>query len=298
MEENRKKLLRLEIAKTGTYGAGGNTITLQDLKDVIDTFDGKTPISLGHYMTKQDWWPSWGNVENIQLNESENGVDATMVADISVNEALAKAIKSGFYPGWSVSIPSRAADGKRYLHHLAFLGATPPAIRDLKIIATNDDAIPENAIKVEKEGEGFQYGDIIEFGIADFTDGVKEIDAVGGNVITETKERVISEFSDNALVAKARNLLKLGVKTKVEAALKGKIPAGMNDKVSQFCDAACSEFDFSDETEQPAIIELFLDIVNAMSNPKPQTGRSNFGDHGNDNQINNRQLADNMAAKF
>ena len=115
------KLIRLEIAKTGTFGAQGSVITAEDLKEVVETFDGKCPVSLGHYMTKQDWWPQWGNVENITLEEKENG-DAVLIGDISVNEVLYEAMKEGFYPSWSVSIPQRAADGKRYLHEVSMSG--------------------------------------------------------------------------------------------------------------------------------------------------------------------------------
>ena len=144
------KLFRLELAHTGTFGADGNSITKQDLKEVVETFDGRVPISLGHYMTKRDdWWPSWGNVDSVMMTEDPNGEDATLIGDISIREELAEALKSGYYPGWSVSIPARASDGKRYLHHLAFLGAMPPAIRDLKILGDGTDGMPDDAIKLD-----------------------------------------------------------------------------------------------------------------------------------------------------
>lgn len=71
------KLVRLQIARTGTFGADGRTIVLQDLQDVIDTFDGRAPISLGHYVARQDWMPSWGNVENLMLVSTGEG-EATL----------------------------------------------------------------------------------------------------------------------------------------------------------------------------------------------------------------------------
>ena len=140
LNPSNTKLIRLEIAKTGTFGAQGSTITAEDLKEVIETFDGKCPVSLGHYMTKQDWWPQWGNVENITLEERENG-EAVLIGDISVNEVLYEAMKEGFYPSWSVSIPQRAADGKRYLH-LCDTGRLPDDTMDfLKALGKRADAV-------------------------------------------------------------------------------------------------------------------------------------------------------------
>jgi hypothetical protein len=58
----------------------------------------------------------------------------TIIPDVEFNELAAEAFEQGLYTGWSISIPRRAADGKRYIHHLALLGAVPPKIRDLKIL--------------------------------------------------------------------------------------------------------------------------------------------------------------------
>ena len=291
--DDKKKLFRLEIARTGTFGAGGNPITLQDLRDVIETFDGKAPISLGHYMAKQDWWPAWGNVENLSLSEDPNGTDGVLVADISVQEVLADAIRNGFYPGWSVSIPARAADGKRYLHHLAFLGSVPPAIRDLRIIATADGVAPDNSIRVEG-AEGFQYSDQAFFDRTDFSDGIHEIDT-DGHVIDDLEGKSGSpDFSDtgNEAAKKLRKLYKASVRKQLDAALEGRIPAGMKGRVHEFADMACESFDFSDEAEMPPIISLFLELSEAMGRERPRTGRTDFSDIGGDSDsIDRNRLA-------
>lgn len=164
------KLIRLQIARTGSFGADNRTITAQDLQDVIDTFDGRCPISLGHYAArKDDWWPSWGNVENLTLEKTEDG-NAVLIGDITIRDVLWDAIKNKFYPGWSVSIPTRP-DGKHYLHHLAFLGAVPPAIRNLKIIATADG----DGIAVDKDDEAFKETAGALYTYADFSDGPVEL---------------------------------------------------------------------------------------------------------------------------
>ncbi len=57
-----KVIKRMQLARTGSFGADGASITLQNLQDVVDTFDGKGPVSIGHQMAKQDWFPQFGNV--------------------------------------------------------------------------------------------------------------------------------------------------------------------------------------------------------------------------------------------
>ena len=300
------KLIRLEIAKTGTFGAQGSTITAEDLKEVIETFDGKCPVSLGHYMTKQDWWPQWGNVENITLEERENG-EAVLIGDISVNEVLYEAMKEGFYPSWSVSIPQRAADGKRYLHHLAFIGATPPKIRDLKLFSVADGTAPENSIKVG--GEGFSFEDYASYSYADM--GIESFRETGeesekedekseeskkGEEI-EKDESGKNDFADNPVIKTAKKIFNSAIKSKLDEALKDKLPPAMMDKVHEFADLACDDFDFADGAEQPAIISLFLDIVNAMKSiPAVKTGRMDFADvegapKPSDSKIDTRRMA-------
>lgn len=294
------KLIRLEIAKTGTFGAQGSIITAEDLKEVMETFDGKCPVSLGHYMTKQDWWPQWGNIENITLEERENG-EAVLIGDISVNEVLYEAMKEGFYPSWSVSIPQRAADGKRYLHHLAFIGATPPKIRDLKLFSVADGTAPENSIKVG--GEGFSFEDYASYSYADM--GIESFREAGEEESEKPEEEEAAkdesgkdDFADNPVIKTAKKIFNSAIKTKLDEALKDKIPPAMMDKVHEFADLACSDFDFADGAEQPAIISLFLDIVDAMrSTPAVKTGRMDFADVEGapkpfDSKIDTRRMAE------
>lgn len=295
------KLIRLQIARTGSFGADGRTVTTQDLQDVIDTFDGRCPISLGHYAArKEDWWPSWGNVENLTLEKTEDG-NAVLIGDITIKDVLWDAIKNKFYPGWSVSIPTRP-DGRHYLHHLAFLGAVPPAIRNLKIIATADG----DGIAVDRDDEAFKETSGALYTYADFSDGPVELvkeeadpapqpdpdvtpqpaaDPAPGDGDGKPADGKNSDFSDQGTGAKkkgsieekARKIYSSTVKSQLDAALEGRIPAGMKDKVHEFADLALDEWDFSDEAEEPRILTLFKEIVAAIgSQPKP--GRMDFSD--------------------
>lgn len=290
-EKLMDKLFRLELAHTGTFGADGNSITKQDLKEVVETFDGRVPISLGHYMTKRDdWWPSWGNVDSIMMTEDPNGEDATLIGDISIREELAEALKSGYYPGWSVSIPSRASDGKRYLHHLAFLGAMPPAIRDLKILGDGTDGMPDDAIKLD-DLTAFDDSALSYFNFSDVASDLKAIK--DGKVEDEPHEEEAeqkevkkggADFSDT-IITKARKVLEGSVRTRVRDRLKGLLPENRMKLADDFCDLALDGYDFSDaEQDEPAVIRLFLDIADAISKKptKPKTGKMDFSDVGDD----------------
>lgn len=297
------RLFRLELAHTGTFGADGNSITKQDLKDVVETFDGKVPISLGHYMTKRDdWWPSWGNVDSIMLSEDPNGTDATLIGDISIRPELADALLSGYYPGWSVSIPPRAADGKRYLHHLAFLGAVPPAIRDLKILGNDADGMPADAIKID-DLTAFNDSALSYFQFADVSTDLKEIK--DGQVVDEGKKAEQPEqkelkkeepnFSDNIL-NRAKKVIDSNVRSKVKDKLKGLLPENKMTLADSFCDIALANFDFSDaEQDEPAVIKLFLDIADAIAKKpkKPSTGKIDFSDDVNNHisHVKNEDVA-------
>lgn len=289
--DTTNRLFRLELAHTGTFGADGNSITKQDLKDVVETFDGRVPISLGHYMTKKDdWWPAFGNVDSIMLTEDPNGTDATLIGDISIKPELADALQSGYYPGWSVSIPPRAADGKKYLHHLAFLGAMPPAIRDLKILGNDQDGMPEDAIKLD---DLTAFGDdvLAYYSFADLGTKLNEIKEDGGCTSDEAdareEEKEVEKeepvFGDNVIVAKARKVLEGNVRQRVKARMKGLVPENKMSLVDDFCDACLSDYDFSDETEEePAVIKLFMTIADAIASrpARPKTGKLDFSDVG------------------
>lgn len=309
------KLVRLQIARTGTFGADGRTIVLQDLQDVIDTFDGRAPISLGHYAARQDWMPSWGNVENLMLESTGEG-EATLVADITIRDVLWDAIKTGFYPGWSVSIPTKP-DGKHYLHHLAFLGAMPPAIRDLKILDTADGDVPEDAIKVQREDISpevtalYSYADFGEDGrpeevIQDKDDegaetpaGEKEPESEEDDEKEEKPEEAAppaqeekKDFSDSAskVVEKARKVFSSSIKASLDAAMEGKVSAALKAKVHEFADEALSSWDFADAAEEPKIITLFKEILEGIGK-RPKPGRMDFSDHKEEKPVNLTDLA-------
>jgi hypothetical protein len=111
------------------FGPDGVTITKRHLADCKETFDGKCPITIGHKLA--DWMPKFGNVQSVEL---QKGGDS-LVGKVELHDLLADAVDEKLYEDISVGIQSRKSDGKHYLHHLAYLGAVPPKIRDLRVFA-------------------------------------------------------------------------------------------------------------------------------------------------------------------
>ena len=119
-----------EIAKVGIFGAKDNPqiVNEKDLKEIAETFAeiGKAPVSLnGHWPEASS--PRLGNVVSVSYDETTQ----TLTGEIEEEDDLAEAVDAGYYPDVSIGAKQRASDGKMYLHHLAYLGEEPPAIKDL-----------------------------------------------------------------------------------------------------------------------------------------------------------------------
>jgi hypothetical protein len=305
--EREKTLKRMELARLGQFGMDGAAITLQDLREVKETFDGRAPVSIGHDMTKkEDWWPSFGNVVSLELQENEDGTEATLSGDVMLDIVLAEAIDQGFYDGWSISIPQRGSDSKRYLHHLAFLGAVPPKIRDLKILKELRDS---GAPAIEG---GTDFADSFVFHKSDFSEGVQP-EADPGETPEDMEEEpqqgaqeevppepqsdpppsAPSDFSDKRMES-AKKMYKGAQRARIKAELTPVVPAGMMDKVLEFGDQLCDlgQSDFSDEED--VLVARFVEIVKSIPDGRSNlTRRHDFSDarRGQDEIIDISALA-------
>jgi regulator of replication initiation timing len=118
-----------EIARAGIYGTEDNPkiITTKDIKEIVETFSDiqHAPIQFGH--ETKSAMPRLGNVVSVYSDHNGN----SLYANIEEHDTLAAAVDQGFYPDVSIGAKQRAKDGKMYLHHLAYLGQEPPAIKDL-----------------------------------------------------------------------------------------------------------------------------------------------------------------------
>lgn len=166
---------KLELARVGKWGVNSDEITARDLQDAVETFTAKRPVGIGHEAMHKDNAPKFGNVWSVELSDDGK----TLSGDVEFSSELDTLYRDGKYDGWSVSLPKRAKDGKAYLHHLAFLGATPPKIPGLK------------------ELETFAFADGDEVLSFEFSGKLKEIDS---------KEVNMTEEEIKALQEKAKRL--------------------------------------------------------------------------------------------
>ena len=114
----------LELAKAGKYH--GKELSPSDFQQIVETFKGEVPVALGHSLA--DFMPAFGWVKALKT-EGE-----TLYGDVELLPPLDEAYENGFFKRWSVGVRINE-EGKKYLHHLAFLGAMPPAIKDLKPVS-------------------------------------------------------------------------------------------------------------------------------------------------------------------
>ena len=131
-----------ELAKPGIFGSAEapQIVTEEQLKEIAETFPDikKTPVTLGHWTDPAR--PRLGNVIAVQWDP----VAKVLTGTIEEHDELAKAVDEGYYPDVSIGAKRRAVDGKMYLHHLAYLGEEPPAIKDL-VDGINKDLMPDIA---------------------------------------------------------------------------------------------------------------------------------------------------------
>ena len=136
--------MKVVLARVGLED-NGKHLTPEVVREVVETFSevGEAPVVIGHQFA--DYMPAFGWVKSVWANE-----DYTLLfGDVDLLPPLKDSYEEGYYRKWSVGIYRRSRDGKRYLHHLAFLGAVPPAIKGLSVIKMAEGG----------EGEVFEFAD-------------------------------------------------------------------------------------------------------------------------------------------
>ena len=149
------KTRKKQIAKAGIFGSLDNPTVVKEseLEEIAETFKDikKAPIKLGNHWS--DDRPRLGNVISVTYDKKNKALNA----EIEEHDTLAQAVDDGYYPDVSIGAKQRASDGKMYLHHLAYLGNEPPAIKDLQ------DSIEEEMTDAEKELAASDSKDVREF---------------------------------------------------------------------------------------------------------------------------------------
>ncbi len=120
-----------QIFRAGTHvDSAGRTLTFgeDDIARTAASYGVRAaPLCLGHPSNDR---PSYGQVDRLLA------IGGNLLAAASVNFDLADAVRAGRYKKLSASFYTPAAvgnpaPGMYYLKHVGFLGAAPPAIKDL-----------------------------------------------------------------------------------------------------------------------------------------------------------------------
>lgn len=210
----------LELARVGKWGVNSDEITEKDLADAVETFEARRPVGIGHDAMHKDDAPKFGDVRSVNLSNDGK----TLTGEVEFSEELDTLYRDGKYDGWSVSLPKRAKDGKAYLHHLAFLGATPPKIPGLK------------------ELHSFRFSDGDKVSSFEFSGKLKEIDGEEVNMseeevkaLKEKAERLEKELAackaENEKLAEEKKELEEKLKSSSDSSGEENLPKEFSDKL-------------------------------------------------------------------
>ena len=113
----------------GIFGSKENPLIVneKDLEEIAETFPqiGTAPVKLGSHWSEDR--PRLASVVSVEYDPKTQ----TLSGEVEEQDVLSDAVDQGWYPEVSIGAKARASDGKMYLHHLAYLGDEPPAVRNL-----------------------------------------------------------------------------------------------------------------------------------------------------------------------
>lgn len=284
-----KRVRTWQLCRTGTFGTDGATITHNDLEEIIQTFAPPRPISIGHDMARADNFPKFGDVLAIDgiYPDAKHPGQEVLVGKVVLHPELEKqfddkANGNGTFEGWSVTIPRRASDGKRYLHSLAICGATPPKIPGLEQLMIKSCYSDGDTVEVYDFSDSVEYKEESSMTeeekkkMADLEAENKKLkDAAAKQEKSEADKKAEDEKSKQEyadMVKRCENLEKGIRDEKVKSLVEkfsDKIPAGTMPKVKAVAEtlSAAGECEFSDgtETKKQSALEVFSDILAAVA---------------------------------
>ncbi|WP_457640492.1 hypothetical protein [Persephonella sp.] len=107
----------------------GLELTADIINQVVETFSElnyKPPIVLGHISDYKDGEPAHGRVISVKAVKQPNG-KTCLAGELKMTGYLQNLLNTGEYDGFSIGVKFDPETNKAYLHHLAVLGAYPPA---------------------------------------------------------------------------------------------------------------------------------------------------------------------------
>ncbi|SEQ45729.1 hypothetical protein SAMN04487977_104298 [Treponema bryantii] len=286
-----KKIRTWQLCRTGTFGQDGAKITEQDLKEIAETFTPTRPITIGHDAAHGDNFPKFGDVLVIDgiYDDAKHRGEKVLVGQVVLHPELEKQFSDkddgdGCYKGWSVTIPKRASDGKRYLHSLAICGATPPKIPGLEQLMTKSCYSDGDTVEVFDFSDAIDYQEEIPMTeeekkkMADLETENKRLkeDAEKASASKKDEENKKEKFSDSKEYADMQKKIEDLEASRKEAVVKGvcdkfaDIPAGLKDSVQKVAGVLAStteSFEFSDKDgnkSNKTALDLFSDLLSGL----------------------------------
>lgn len=277
------KTRKRELAKVGVFGSIDNPVivTEKDLKEIAETFqEQKTaPVQFGHWADAAS--PRLGNVVSVAFDEKSK----VLTGEVEEHDTLAEAVDGGYFPDCSIGAKKRASDGKMYLHHLAYLGEEPPAIKDLKKdIHANLETAKEqevaagdgtDCICLPSAGERLLLSDSNKKETVMTAEEIKAMQEENARLKAENeaKEKLLSDQNQNCLNAE---------KAKLKEAAAGKLSEDDTAKLLNLCDVFAdgkvlelSDADGNKKTERP--VAVLADIFRRINLPV-EPGEVNLSD--------------------
>ena len=313
-----KKIRTWQLCRTGTFGQDGAKITEKDLKDIVETFTPTRPISIGHDSAKGDNFPKFGDVLAIDgiYDDAKHKGEKVLVGMVMLHPELEKQFSDkddgdGCYKGWSVTIPKRASDGKRYLHSLAICGATPPKIPGLEQLMVKSCYSDGDTVEVFDFSDAIDYQE--EIPMTDEENKKMEALELENKKLKEDAEKAAAKkdgedkkekFSDSKEYADMQKKIEDLEASRKEAVVKGvcdkfaDIPAGLKDSVQKVAGVLAStteSFEFSDKDgnkSNKTALDLFSDVLSGLiAAPKKEevTSRQVNTDEFNDKKDGDKE---------
>ena len=313
-----KKIRTWQLCRTGIFGQDGAKITEKDLKDIVETFTPTRPISIGHDSAKGDNFPKFGDVLAIDgiYDDAKHKGEKVLVGMVMLHPELEKQFSDkddgdGCYKGWSVTIPKRASDGKRYLHSLAICGATPPKIPGLEQLMVKSCYSDGDTVEVFDFSDAIDYQE--EIPMTDEEKKKMEALELENKKLKEDAEKAAAKkdgedkkekFSDSKEYADMQKKIEDLEASRKEAVVKGvcdkfaDIPAGLKDSVQKVAGVLAStteSFEFSDKDgnkSNKTALDLFSDVLSGLiAAPKKEevTSRQVNTDEFNDKKDDGKE---------
>lgn len=313
-----KKIRTWQLCRTGTFGQDGAKITEQDLKEIAETFTPTRPITIGHDAAHGDNFPKFGDVLVIDgiYDDPKHKGEKVLVGQVVLHPELEKQFSDkddgdGCYKGWSVTIPKRASDGKRYLHSLAICGATPPKIPGLEQLMTKSCYSEGDCVEVFDFNDAIDYQE--EIPMTDEEKKKMEALELENKKLKEDAEKAAAKkdgedkkekFSDSKEYADMQKKINDLEASRKEAVVKGvcdkfaDLPAGLKDnvqKVAGILASSTDSFEFSDKDgnkSSKSALDLFSDLLSGLiAAPKKEdvTSRQVNTDEFNDKKDDGKE---------